>query len=156
MMNQEIREKIRVLAGEALSYFEHRKRHDETGYWAVEDGAPEWVKRLVWAAHAKGELLPDDFRYLFIVEALEAIAENPEEPGSLLEPDVYTSKLIEWLSAYPSYRMVLVDEAVEAVSKFGWDGLFKALQAGQLLEKKEVLQSVRVFLEKKIEEGEED
>ena len=147
-MNQE----IRVLAGEALSWFEYRKRHDGTEYWSVKEDAPEWVKRLVWAAHAKGELLPEDFRYLFVVEALEALAENPEEPGSLLEPDVYTSELTKWLNAYPSYRMVLVDEAVETMSVFDWDGLFKALQAGQLLEKKEVLQSVRVFLEKKIEE----
>lgn len=152
-MNQEIREGIRILAGEALSYFEHRTRHDGTKYWALEDDAPEWVKSLVWAAHAKGVLLPEDFRYLFIVEALEAIAENPEEPGSLLEPDVYTSKLVKWLDASPSYRMVLVNEAVD---QFGWSSLFNALQAGQLLEKKEVVQCVRHFLEKKIEEGEED
>lgn len=142
--------KIQMLAGEALSWFEYRNRHDGTVYWAVEDDAPEWVKGLVWAAgHAKGVLLPDDFRYLFIVEALEAIAENPEEPASLLEPDVYTSKLTEWLNAYPSYRMVLVNEAVD---QFGWSSLFDALQAGQLLEKKEVLQSVRNFLENTIEE----
>jgi len=141
--------KIRMLAGEALAWFEYRKRHDETGCWAVEGDAPEWVKNLVWAGHAKGKLLPDDFRHLFIVEALEAIAENPEEPESLLEPDVYTSKLIEWLNAYPSYRMVLVNEAVD---QFGWSNLFNALQAGQLLEKKEVVQFVRNFLENTIEE----
>ena len=152
MMNQEIREKIRILAGEALSYFEHRRRHDGTEYWALEEGAPEWVKRLVWAAHDKGKILPEDFRYLFIVEALEAITENPEEPEILWEPDVYISGLIKWLDAYPSYRMGLVDEAV---SESGWNGLFEALQAGQLREKEEVLGLVREFLEKKIEEGEE-
>ena len=152
-MNQEIREGIRILAGEALSYFEYRERLDGTGYWALEDDAPEWVRNLVWVAHAKGVLLPEDFRYLFIVEALEAIAENPEEPGSLLEPDVYTSELIKWLDASPSYRMVLVNEAVD---QFGWSSLFDALQAGQLLEKEEVAHLVRKFLEKKIEEGEED
>lgn len=155
-MKQEIRDKIRILAGEALSYFEHRTRHDGTKYWTLEDDAPEWVKSLVWAAHYKGEIPPEDFRYLFVVEALEALSENPDEPASILEPDVYTNKLVKWLDAYPSYRMVLVDEALEAMSKFDWDGLFKALQAGQLLEKKVVLHSVRHFLEKKIEEEEED
>jgi len=146
-------EKIRILAGEALAYFEHRERHDGTKYWAVEDGAPEWVRELAFAAHDDGEMLPEDFRYLFIVEALEAIAENPDEPESLLEPVAYTSQLISWLEAYPSYRINLVDKAV---SEFGWNGLFEALQAGYLLEKEEVLALVREFLETKIEEGEED
>lgn len=149
----EIREEIRILAGEALSYFEHRKRHDGTKYWAVEDGAPEWVRKLAFAAHDEGKILSEDFRYLFIVEALEALAEDPEEPETLWEPDAYTSELIKWLEAYPSYRMGLVDEAV---SEFGWNGLFEALQAGQLREKEEVLSLVRAFLERKIEEGEED
>jgi len=49
--------------------------------------------------------------------------------------------------------MGLVDEAV---SEFGWNGLFAALQDGQRMEKEEVLGLVRQFLEKKIEEGEED
>ena len=141
---------IRVLAGEALSYFEYRKRHnDEAGYWAVEEGAPEWVRNLVFSAHEEGKILPDDFRYLFIVEVLEALAENPDEPESLLEPDVCTSNLLRWLDDYPSYRMGLVDDAV---SQFGWNGLFEALQAGQLMEKEEVLALVRAFLEKKLEE----
>lgn len=151
-MNQETREKIRILAGEALSYFEHRNRHDGTKYWAVEEDAPEWVHELTFVAHNEGEILPEDFRYLFIVEALEAISENPEEPDILWEPDAYTSELLKWLEACSSYRMGLVDEAV---SELGWNGLFNALQAGQLKEKQEVLAIVWAFLEKKIEEGEE-
>lgn len=151
MMNQEIRDGIRILAGEALSYFERRRRHDGTEYWAIEEGAPKWVHDLAWEAHDKGEILPEDFRYLFVVEVLEALAEDPEEP--VLEPDISTSKLLEWLEARPSYRMGLVDEAV---SQFGWNGFFAALQDGQLMEKEEVLQLVRQFLENKIEEGEED
>jgi hypothetical protein len=152
-MNQEIRDKIRILAGEALAYFEHRKRHNGTKYWAVEEGAPEWVHKLAFAAHAEGDILPEDFRYLFIIEALEALVENPGEPEILWEPDVYTSELLKWLEAYPNYRMGLVDEAV---SELGWNGLFDALQAGQLKEKQEVLALVWAFLNKRIEEGEED
>lgn len=152
-MRQEIRDGIRILAGEALAYIECRKRHDGTGYWTVEEGAPEWVYNLVWEAHAEGKILPEDFRYLFIIEALEALAENPEGAGDFLEPDVYTSRLLEWLEAYPGYRMGLVDEAV---SEFGWNGLFAALQAGQLMEKEEVLGIVREFLKRRVEEGEED
>ena len=151
MTNHEIREKIRIIAGEALSYFQHKKRHDGTKYWTVQYGAPEWVHKLTFAAHNDGKILAEDFRYLFIVEALEALAEDPEEPD--IVTDVYTSKLFKWLEARPSYRMGLVDEAV---SEFGWNGLFAALQDGQRMEKEEVLGLVRQFLEKKIEEGEED
>ena len=151
-MNREMQEKIRILAGETLSYFEHRKRHDGTKYWAVEEDAPEWVRELTFAVHTEGDILPEDFRYLFIVEALEAISENPEEPEILWEPDVYTSELFKWLEACRSYRMGLVDEAV---NELGWNGLFDALRAGQLKEKQEVLALVRAFLKKKIEEGEE-
>ena len=147
-MNQE----IRILAGEALSYFEYRTRPDGSEYWAVEEGAPEWVKNLVRVAHDEGEILPEDFRYLFVVESLEALAENPEEPETILEPDVYTSELLAWLNAYPSYRINIVDEAV---SEFGWNGLFEALQAGQFKEKQEVLALVQACLEKRIEEEED-
>lgn len=143
--------KIRMLAGEALAWIENRKRHDKTECWAVEGNAPEWVKNLVWSVHNKVDILPEDFRYLFIVEALEAIVENPEEPDIIWEPDVYTSELLKWLDACPSYRMGLVDKAV---SEFGWNGLFQALQAGQLMEKEEVLQLVREFLENEVEEEE--
>lgn len=133
-MNQEIQE----LAREALSWFEHR-----TWYWAIKNGAPEWVRELAWAAHAEGKILPDDFRYLFIVEALGALAEGEHN----LEPDVDINRLLNWLNDYPSYRTGLVDAAV---SEFGWNGLFEALQAGQMMEKEEVLGIVRAFLEKEI------
>jgi len=134
-MNQKIKE----LAREALVWFEYR-----TWYWVIKNGAPDWVRELAWAAHAEGEILPDDCRYRFIVEALEALAEDEEHN---LEPDGDINRLLNWLNDYPSYRMGLVDEAV---SEFGWDGLFKALQAGQLMEKEEVLGLVRQFLEKEI------
>lgn len=131
-------EKIRILAGEALSYFEHR-----AWYWIIKNGAPDWVRELAWVAHNEGKILPDDFRYCFIVEALGALAEGEHN----LEPDVDINRLLNWLNDYPDYRMGLVDEAV---GKFGWDGLFKALQAGQMMEKEEVLGIVRAFLEKEV------
>jgi len=132
--------KIQELAREALSWFEHR-----TWYWTIKNGAPEWVQELAWAAHAEGEILPDDSRYCFIVEALEALAEDPEE--HTLEPDIDARKLLNWLDDYPDYRIGLVDEAV---SGLGWSGLLKALQAGQLKEKEEVLGIVKHFLENQI------
>src|SRR5690606_12649760 len=116
-----------------------------TWYWTIKNGAPEWVHELVWVAHNEGEILPDDCRCRFIVEALEALAENPDEPK--LEPDVNASKLLKWLDDYPDYRMGIVDAAVR---EFGWDGLFKALQAGQMKEMGEVLGIVRQFLEKEV------
>jgi len=148
-------EALRILAGDALSCFEYRRRPDGegSGYWALGESAPAWVRELVWAAHDNGGMLPDDARYLFVVEALEALADNPEAPESLLAPEDNTSQLLRWLGAAPSYRIGLVDEGVR---EFGWRGLFSALQAGQLLEKEAVLDRVRAFLEQRIEAGEED
>lgn len=145
--------KIRMLAEEALAWFEYRKRHDGTKYWAVKENAPYWVKDLVRAGHDKGKLLPEDFRHRFIVEALEAVVENPEEPEILWEPDIYLRKLLAWLESGSSYRIILVDKVV---SELGWRGLYEALQAGQLREKEEVLSLVLEFLEKRIGEGEEE
>lgn len=152
-MDQKIRDEIQNLAEVALHWFERRRRHDGNKYWAVKEGAPYWVKDLVRAAHDKGRLLPEDFRYRFIVEALEAIVENPEEPEILWEPDIYLRRLLAWLESGSSYRIILVDKVV---SELGWHGLYEALQAGQLREKEEVLGLVLEFMERKIEkEGEE-
>ena len=142
-------EALRILAGDALAYFEYRRRPDDgSGYWALEESAPAWLRELVWAAHNNGGMLPDDARYLYVVEALEALADNPEEPESMLEPEPYTSNLLQWLAASPSYRMGLVDEAVQ---ESGWEGVVAALQAGQRKEKEAVLYRVRAFLAQRIE-----
>ena len=135
-------------AKEALAYFEKANRTNGVEFWKVKDGAPQWVTDLCFASHSDGAMLPDDWRYVFIVEALVALEEEIE-----LEPDIYTSELCAWLASNVN-RVGYVDDARDE-----WGGDVKSivdeLQLGQLTEKREVLDQVTAFLEALIEEGRE-
>ena len=70
-------------AKEALAYFEKANRTNGVEFWKVKDGAPQWVTDLCFSAHSEGAMLPDDWRYVFIVEALVALEDETE-----LEADI--------------------------------------------------------------------
>ena len=70
-------------AKEALAYFEKAKRTNGVEFWKVKDGTPQWVTDLCFSAHSEGAMLPDDWRYVFIVEALVALEDETE-----LEADI--------------------------------------------------------------------
>ncbi len=133
-------------AKEALAYFEKANRTNGVEFWKVKDGAPQWVTDLCFASHSDGAMLPDDWRYVFIVEALVALEEEIE-----LEPDIYTSELTAWLASNVN-RVGYVDDARD---EWGGDlkSIFDELQLGQLTEKREVFDQVTAFLEALIEEG---
>ena len=75
---------IQKTAADAASYFETALRADganiagdsNTVYVRLKDGAPEWVTDLVHDAH--GDMLPDDWRYSVIQDALETIADSDD------------------------------------------------------------------------------
>jgi hypothetical protein len=117
--------------------------------------AAKACQRLALAAHGDGEMLPDDWRYAFINEALNAIADSSGNFEELeMEADIYNHELTEWLGSHgqrPSY----CDEAVR-------DGLVSAdadmiarISAGQYLEKHEVLDAVLAYLREEAEAEEE-
>ena len=135
-------------AKEALAYFEKANRTNGVEFWKVKDGAPQWVTDLCFASHSEGAMLPDDWRYVFIVEALVALEEEID-----LEPDIYTSELCAWLASNVN-RVGYVDDAR---NEWGGDlkSIFDELQLGQLTEKREVFDQVTAFLEALIEEGRE-
>jgi hypothetical protein len=133
------------VAETARKYFVNSKRtnSDET-YWHTKDDAPDWVNDMCQAAH--DGMLPDDYRYSFIVEALDAIIDAEGDTDSAdLEADCYTADLTAWLASRVS-RTEYVDQAVE---EFGADsvGIVSQLMQGQYLEKREVLTSVISSLE---------
>jgi hypothetical protein len=132
-------------AKEAFGYFEKVQRHSGTEFWRIKDGAPHWVKDLCFAAHGEGAMLPDDWRYVFIVEALISLDE-----GTNLEPDIYTSDLCSWLGSNVN-RVGYVDEACQERGSDP-EGIVGKLQFGQLAEKQEVLDQVIVFLEELTED----
>jgi hypothetical protein len=146
--------KIQELAKDALSFFYRKKRRedDENEIWVYRSDRPDWLQNLVHDAH--GNMIPDDWRYSFIVEALNAIEENTDldEACESLDSDIYTSDLTGWLHSRND-RVGYVTDARDELGR-GEGGLNEDNARGQLMEKYEVLNSVYKFLEELAEERE--
>lgn len=153
---------IQDLATEALGFFERFTRGEGDGsddnppLYKTED-QPEWVTDLCREAHDDGggsmSMLPDDWRYSFIVEVLGTLEDHddPDEARDSLEADVYTSEITAWLHSRNS-RYGYADEAVEQGLIGDDSDTLARLMMGQLTEKWEVFESVRAFLEKRVED----
>jgi hypothetical protein len=107
----------------------------------LRDTAPEWMTTVCRLAHDDGSLLPDDSRYAFIEQAVDALAEHEDadKARDCLEPDVYTSELTAWLYSQNS-RVSFLSDALAEYGSFR-DG-FELLAAAQMIEKEEVFQQV--------------
>lgn len=95
-------------------------------------------------------MLPDDWRYEFIVDALDAIAdhEDEDEARDSIEADIYTAELTGWLHS----RVDRYEYCDNAAQEFGAsDTLLGSLQLGQLMEKHEVFDSVLSSLRDQLE-----
>jgi hypothetical protein len=143
---------VKALATAARGWFETNTR-TSTGkeFWCVKDGAPEWVEDMAMEAH--GGMGADDWRYTFIVEALDSLEDSdPDEID--MEPDVYTYELTDWLGSRAD-RYSYCDEAMEEVGG-EFIGTIDLLQSGQVREKREVLDSIVHTLESMVHLAEED
>jgi hypothetical protein len=110
----------------------------------------EALLNLIRNAH--GDMSPDDYKYQFIHEALEAIAESDNPEDINLEPDCYNHALLKWLSSN-TIRVNYCNDAIENMLAFKDEMDFMAIiSMAQSLEKDEVFQSVRASLESIMEE----
>jgi len=141
---------IQKLAEEWLEWFVWDK--DREIYYLKED-APSELLEVVRMAH--GDMLPDNYKYEFIVEALEAIADycgDEEDIEDLVldfEPDAYTSELLDWLGSNLE-RQYYVDEAVSQLGH--GEGIMEDIAMGQVEEKREVFYTVLNCLRDKEDE----
>lgn len=126
-------------AKEALGWLVSDKARE--GKTFLRDGAPERVIDLVREAH--GDFLPDDYRYEYIKESLELIAQDVEDAEESLEADTYNADLLKWVSSNLN-RMAYVDQALEEC-KCAFLGEYLAI--GQLTERQEVFTLVLSSLE---------
>lgn len=145
---------LQTTAAEARSWFHQHQRSENDTIWTLKDGRPQWVQDMAFAAHDSGDMLPDDWRYEFIVDALDALEENEDPDDIALEADIHTSDLCRWLGSRAD-RTGYCDEAME---EFGGDfkDTVSLLQLGQWHEKREVLDSVRSFLVSRISDMEDE
>ena len=144
---------VQSLAAEASKFFYRKKRKedDEKMITITKDDAPEWVKDMVHAAH--GDMMPDDYRYEFITDALYALEANDDADRARdeLEPDIYTSDLTAWLHSRND-RMSYVDDARAEYGDTGDVSTSDALMRGQLMEKLEVFDAVHAALDERADE----
>ncbi len=132
---------VKELAQQAYDSLEWADRDDGTRYIRRTEDPPEWLEALCLTAH--GESFPDDYKYEYIYRALEFIADEDEDAEYDPEADAYNGKLCEWLKRSGSSWYV-----DEAVAESGYPGsIFAAIQMGQAMERKEVYDLVKQFLE---------
>lgn len=142
-------------AAELAQMFEVRKRDNGEHFIVLDDQAPEWAHDFVREAHGT-EMLPDDYRYRWISEALDLLAQDVEsDPQDLAtsfgdDVDIYTHSLLAWLSSNLT-RIAYCDEAISEGMTDGTD-LTKIIMAGQASERYEVFQNVLTALENLEEE----
>ena len=115
--------------------------------WINKDHENQLVTDLCFSAHSNGEMLPDDFVYTQIVDALDIFCECENEERAReriyeIEPDCYTSDLTEWLHSNNN-RVYYLTQALEEMGIT--DGL-QALAAAQQLEKQEIANAVLNYL----------
>lgn len=144
---------LQTLAESVRKSFVQDKREDGTAFWKRVDGTPDWVQELCLQAH--GDMMPDDWRYAFIVEALDALEENEDPDDITLEADIYTHELTTWLGSRAD-RFGYCDEAYADYGLETFPGTIELLQLGQAAEKREVLDLVRSSLESYIRALEDD
>jgi hypothetical protein len=133
---------LQSLAAEMSQAFEGALR-SATGetFRKLKDDAPSWMTTVCRKAHDDGNFLPDDWRYVFIERAVDALAayDDVDDARSSLEPDIYTHELSEWLHSRNS-RVHYLGEALTEYGTFH-DG-FQVLAAAQMIEMEEVFQQV--------------
>jgi hypothetical protein len=149
------------LAEHARKYFVQDRRlpqkPGEEGnlFYKTKDRHPKWIHDLVFRIHDEGQWFPDDYKYEYLVDALDALSEgiDPDEPQ--IEADPYNHDLITWLASHGE-RAGIVDEAVVDFGRSD-QGIIGDIASGQVYEKEGIFRSVvdalRARLEA-IEEGE--
>lgn len=142
---------IQSLAQTYLEYFDRDTSESGQEFYKTKDNAPPELSHLVREAH--GDMLPDNYKYEYIVTALEFISscDDPEEPE--IEADPYYSDLLRWLSSNLT-RSEYVDEYVQ---EFGLPDsedfqIMSLIGYGQWKEKQEVYWDVLRILQKIVED----
>lgn len=149
---------VNELAKEALDWFVTDTRDNGEKFVKTKDGRPDWLENLIFTAH--DNMLPDDYRYKFIENSLQYIADQDEDADDLdcpeIEADSYTSELTKWLHS----RNDRVYYLTEALEKYEIKNGFWALQESQLCEREEVyfsvLNSLRELCKDQEDEGEQE
>lgn len=139
---------IKELAEHARSFFTTHKRGEEEIY-VTEKRHPTWIHKMIFRIHDNGNILPDDYKYEYTVDALDLLAEGNDPEDTQLEPDVYNHDLLKWLASHLE-RVGYVDEAAEDMGHSD-QGIIGDIAQGQWREKDEVFHLVVDALKERLE-----
>ena len=150
---------IPSLAQEMSRAFVKSKRDSGEEFVKLRDESPDWMTDIVHAAHEDGSIggmLPDDWRYRFVEDAVDALAEmdeNNDPNDAELREYILTHDQTGWLHSHLT-RHGYVDQAMEEYgSAFDFTTL---LVMGMQQEQREVLSKVIGALENLVGEGDEE
>jgi hypothetical protein len=130
--------------------FQLKTRDNGETYYCAKDNAPYYISDLCHEAH--NDMMPDDYRYEYLVEALEHIdstldplADNLDdiEAHDACEPDCMSHDLLRWVSSNLS-RMGYCDDVLY---EYQLDQLSDVLIQAQQAERVEVMQAVINWIE---------
>ena len=146
-------ETVQELAKLARCAFTLETRPDGSEYWTANRCAPEWIGELVRTAHGgtePGGMLTDDYRYKFIVHALDELeeVEDIDEAGHQWEFEPYLSRLADWLGSHGA-RFSYCDDWADEMGQP--EDTYHRLAGGHLSERLEGLNLVRGSLEAHLE-----
>jgi len=136
-------------ASTMLNQFEQKTRDaDNRKFYCLKDDAKNHDLYQDICHDAHNDMTPDDYKYDFIIEALELFAELECEEDAQdsiyeIEANCYTSELTAWLNSHNS-RVYYLTEALE---EFECKDGFQALAIAQQKEKIEVASSILNSLE---------
>lgn len=149
-------------AAEARSWL-HRGEREVPGIGQIllpKPGAPGWLQPMCLSAHEDGDMLPDDWRYEFIGDALDVLAEpDDRDPRERFDEwadgaYIYTHEQLSWLASNLN-RLGYCDEACEQYGDtLEWDTQRRII-AGMRHEQELVFESILASLEALVEEEEE-
>ncbi len=127
-----------TLARQYYQAFEHDKRTDGSQFWKRRDTCSEdHLQQLCFDAHA--DMLPDDYKYEFIIDALSILADTEaDEAAERIEADCYTHDLTAWLHS----RIGRVSYLTEVLESYEPKDGFQLLALAQYTERTEVFHSV--------------
>ena len=142
-------------AAEANKWLTRDKRNDGKEFVLVKDGAPEWITSLCREAHDGAKMLPDDWRFEFIEDALTQLENGDEDVRDVDDAYPYTHSRLSWLASNLE-RPGMCDEARE---EYGGDApadILSYIAWGMQHEMRQVFDCVKAWLEEFVEELEEE
>ena len=146
---------LEQLAQEMLDQFELATRKDGSRFYRLKEGRPDWMQDVCREAHDHGEMMPDDFRYEFIYDALVLLAAG-DEHGEGIESHVYNRDLLRWVSSHaqrPGYCDEAMNQGLVDTDSFG---TIKLIGWGEYQERQEVFAQVKGALEDRLQQIEDE